>query len=73
MTNCVDPDQDATFCYASDLGLHCLLRAVRILRITEPANDKTYKMACAPSEDSDQPGHPPSLNRVFAVHMKTGL
>ena len=21
---------------------------------------------CAPSEDSDQPGHPPSLNRVFA-------
>ena len=25
---------------------------------------------CAQSEDSDQPGHPPSLNRVFAVHMK---
>ena len=24
----------------------------------------------APSEDSDQPGHPPSLIRVFAVHMK---
>ena len=24
-------------------------------------------MACAPSEDSDQPGHPPSLIRVFAV------
>ena len=23
-------------------------------------------MACAPSEDSDQPGHPPSLIRVFA-------
>ena len=23
---------------------------------------------CAPSEDSDQPGHPPSLIRVFAVH-----
>ena len=23
--------------------------------------DKTNKMACAPSEDSDQPGHPPSL------------
>ena len=22
---------------------------------------------CAPSEDSDQPGHPPSLFRVFAV------
>ena len=27
-------------------------------------------MACAPSEDSDQPGHPPSLIRVFAVCMK---
>ena len=25
---------------------------------------------CAPSEDSDQPGHPPSLISVFAVHMK---
>ena len=25
---------------------------------------------CAPSEDSDQPGHPPSLIRVFAVRMK---
>ena len=25
---------------------------------------------CAPSKDSDQPGHPPSLIRVFAVHMK---
>ena len=27
-------------------------------------------MACASSEDSDQPGHLPSLIRVFAVHMK---
>ena len=27
-------------------------------------------MACTPSEDSDQPGHPPSLIRVFAVRMK---
>ena len=25
---------------------------------------------CGPSEDSDQPGHLPSLIRVFAVHMK---
>ena len=36
----------------------------------EPPRDKTNKMTCAPSEDSDQPGHPPSLIRVFAVHMK---
>ena len=27
-------------------------------------------MACAPSEGSDQPGHPPSLIRVIAVRMK---
>ena len=25
---------------------------------------------CAPSEDSDQPGHPPSLIRIFATRMK---
>ena len=30
-------------------------------------------MACAPSEDSDQPGHLPSLIRVFAVRMKKAL
>ena len=38
--------------------------------INELPRDKTNKMACAPSEDSDQPGHPHSLIRVFAVHMK---
>ena len=36
----------------------------------EPPHDKTSKMACVPSEDTDQPGHPPSLIRVFAVRMK---
>ena len=36
----------------------------------EPAHDKTNKMACAPSEDSDQPRHAPSLIGVFAVHLK---
>ena len=42
-----------------------------IVQIThEPAHDKTNKMIRAPSEDSDQPGHPPSPNRVFAVCMK---
>ena len=40
------------------------------ITIHEPPHDKTNKMACAPSEDSDQPGHPPSLIRVFAVRMK---
>ena len=36
----------------------------------EPPHDKTNKMACAPSEDSDQTAQPPSLIRVFAVRMK---
>ena len=36
----------------------------------EPSHGKTNKTACTPSEDSDQPGHPPSLIRVFAVGMK---
>ena len=27
----------------------------------ERPHDKTNKMTCAPSKDSDQPGHPPSL------------
>ena len=33
-------------------------------------HDKTNEMACVPSEDSDQPGHLPSLIRVFALRMK---
>ena len=32
----------------------------------EPHHDKTNKVVCAPSEDSDQPGHPPKLIRGFA-------
>ena len=33
-------------------------------------HDKNNKVVCAPSEDSDQPGHPPCLIRVFAVRTK---
>ena len=36
----------------------------------EPPHDKTNKMACAPNEASNQPGHLPSLIWIFAVHMK---
>ena len=43
------------------------LAALFIQSIYEPPRDKTNKMTCAPSEDSDQPRHPPSLIRVFAV------
>ena len=41
-----------------------------LIWLLEPPHDKTNKMACAPNKDSDQPGHPPSLIRVFAVRMK---
>ena len=31
-------------------------------------NNNTYKVEREPSEDSDQPGHPLSLIKVFVVH-----
>ena len=34
------------------------------------ATRQNQQNECAPSEDSDQPGHPPSLIRFFAVRMK---
>ena len=37
------------------------------LRPFEPKHDKTSKMICVPSEDSDRTGHPSSLTIVFAV------
>ena len=36
----------------------------------DPQHGKTNEITCAPSEDLDEPGHPPSLIRVFAVRMK---
>ena len=33
----------------------------------EPQHDKTNKMTCAPGENSDPPGYPSSLIRVFDV------
>ena len=41
-----------------------------VFLLCEPRHDKTNNMSCAPSEDSDQPGHLPSLIRVLAVRMK---
>ena len=37
---------------------------------TEPRQIQNQHNECAPSEDSYQPGHPPSLIRVFAVRLK---
>ena len=37
----------------------------------ESAHDKTYKMACAPSKDSEQSEHLSSLIRVFRLHEES--
>ena len=45
---------------------HVLLRCEQL---RDMSRDMTKQQnECASSEDSDQPGHPPSLIRVFAVH-----
>ena len=36
----------------------------------ESGNSNSNNFTCTPSEDSDQPGHPRSLIRVFASCMK---
>ena len=38
---------------------------------TEPGHSFICKIACASSEDSDQPAHLHRLIRVFAVRLKT--
>ena len=38
--------------------------------LNEPQHDKTNKMTCAPSEDSDQLEQPLGWSRIFIVHMK---
>ena len=53
-----------------ELSKQCLVLVASFSFTSEPPHDKTNKMACAPSENSDQPGHPPSLIRVFGVRMK---
>ena len=47
-----------------------IISSLQFSSIIEPPHDKANKMVCAPNKDSDQPGHPPSLIRVFTVHMK---
>ena len=45
-------------------------RAVFTVIAPEILTKKNNKIVCAPSKDSDQPGHPTSLISVFAVGMK---
>ena len=55
----------------SDLFFHGPVIMPYILN--EQPHDKINKMTCAPSEESDQPGHPPSLIRVFTNKMMCAL
>ena len=50
------------------IGLH-VGSALVVSPTYEPQHYKTNKKTCAPSEDSDQPGDPPSLIRVFALRI----
>ena len=43
---------------------------IKSQRINEPPHDKTNKMACAPSKDSDQPGHLPRRNWKILTKTK---
>ena len=50
----------------------CKKNATHSFEIVTPVEQMSRDMInqqsdCVPSEDSDQPGHPPSLIRVFAV------
>ena len=63
-------DFSKLFCYFS-IEIYCIILNQTLFwtfgRLWyEPPHDKTNKMACAPSEDSDQTGRMPSLIWVFA-------
>ena len=51
--------------YDLKFGTHTI-----ICNVKWAATWQNQQSDCAPSEDSDQPGHSSSLIRVFAVHMK---
>ena len=57
------PNKTSTKTTMQNFVLQCIM-------LNEPPLDKTNKMACVPSKDPGQPGHLPSLIRVFAFHMK---
>ena len=60
------PFSDIVLCCYTDRLIHFVAHLRKQFyytgkKVYEPAHDKTYKMAYAPSKDSDQPRHPPSL------------
>ena len=57
------------FCWGPSTFLH-QFDWVGLKWVKWAATWQNQQNECAPSEDSDQPEHPPSLIRVFAVRMK---
>ena len=68
----VKTDETADVHVESSLGylLFCRKGCAPANIIIEPLHDKNYEMSYVRSKDSDQPRHPPSLIRVFAVRTK---
>ena len=75
IANSVDPDQTALLIWVCTVCPDLSVRKLRIITVIgfyksshlviaskyESVHDKTNKMTCASSKDSDQPGHPYSL------------
>ena len=57
-------------CFDISKSSSLILELLPEQRIKGAATWQNQQNECAPSKDSDQPGHPPSLIRVFAVCMK---
>ena len=64
MENSVDPDHSADQTAPSRFAK--TVRKLGIITVIEPCHDKTNKMSVS-SEDSDQPGHSPSLISLHCV------
>ena len=52
------------------LWMSHVTRKINELHVHKPQGEKTYLRTYSPNEDSNQPSHPLSLIRIFAVHMK---
>ena len=58
---------EPAYTISSPMSLKAQIHELKTIRAATWQNQQNE---CAPSEDSDQPGHPSSLIRVFAVRMK---
>ena len=56
--------------YIGDILYNWPVHFYRLWKMNEPQHEKFNKMTCAPSEDSDKPGRPPSLIIAINVRMK---